>query len=103
MAAGPPAKRQQHMTFRLDDTIALVTGAAGGIGRAVCAALAQTGATVLATDLAAEASVPGAVSYRRHDVSSATDWAQIAEEVRTKYGRLDALVNAAAICQVKSI
>jgi len=91
------------MTIRLDDTIALVTGAAGGIGRAVCAALNAAGATVLATDLAPEASVPGAVSYRRHDVASARDWAQVAIEVRARYGRLDALVNAAAICQVKSI
>src|SRR6059058_6143625 len=91
------------MTIRLDETIALVTGAAGGIGRAVCAALHEAGATVLATDLAADASEPGAVSYRRHDVASARDWAQIAIEVRAKYGRLDALVNAAAICQVKSI
>src|SRR3979490_2389748 len=91
------------MAIRLDDTIALVTGAAGGIGRAVCAALKEAGAVVLAPDLASEPSVPGADYYRRHDVSNAADWAQIALEVRTKYGRLDALVNAAAICQVKSI
>src|SRR5882724_5160726 len=78
---------------------------AAALGKALRqgAAMSRAGATVLATDLAAEASVPGAVSYRRHDVSSARDWAQIAIEVRTKYGRLDALVNAAAICQVKSI
>ncbi len=91
------------MTNRLDDTIALVTGAAGGIGRAVCAAMSEAGATVLATDLARDASVPGTVSYRRHDVSSIQDWEQIAGEIRSRYGRLDALVNAAAICQVKSI
>src|SRR5882724_3245023 len=78
---------------------------AAALGKALRqgAAMSRAGATVLATDLASEAAVPGAVSYRRHDVSSARDWAQIAIEVRTKYGRLDALVNAAAICQVKSI
>ena len=91
------------MTIRLDHTIALVTGAAGGIGRAVCAALNDAGAIVLASDLAPQATVPGAVDYRQHDVSSAADWAGIAAEIRRRYGRLDALVNAAAICQVSSI
>jgi NAD(P)-dependent dehydrogenase (short-subunit alcohol dehydrogenase family) len=91
------------MTIRLDDTIAVVTGAAGGIGKAVCLALSEAGATVIATDLAGEASVPGAACYRRHDVSSAQEWVRLAQEVRASYGRLDALVNAAAICQVKSI
>ena len=91
------------MTIRLDDTIALVTGAAGGIGRAVCRAMAQAGATVLATDLAPEASVPGAAAYHQHDVSKEADWARIAAQIEGQHGRLDALVNAAAICQVKTI
>jgi len=91
------------MTIRLDNTIALVTGAAGGIGRAVCAAMSEAGATVLATDLPREASVPGATSYRQHDVSSVADWKRIADEIRAKHGRLDALINGAAICKVMSI
>jgi NAD(P)-dependent dehydrogenase (short-subunit alcohol dehydrogenase family) len=91
------------LTIHLHDTIALVTGAAGGIGRAVCAALSEAGAAVVATDLAAQASVPGAAAYYQHDVASPTDGARIATEISKKYGRLDALVNAAAICEVKSI
>ncbi len=91
------------MTIHLHDTIALVTGAGGGIGRAVCAALSEAGATVVATDLAPEASIPGAVAYRQHDVASPADWARLAVEIGNRYGRLDALVNAAAICEVKSI
>jgi len=91
------------MSIRLDDTIALVTGAAGGIGRAVCASLADAGATVLATDLPAQAVVPGAVTYYRHDVTSVSDWTRVAAEIQARYGRLDVLVNAAAICQVQSI
>jgi len=91
------------MPIQLNDTIALVTGAAGGIGRAVCAALSEAGATVVATDIAPEASVPGAVAYRQHDVASVGDWARIAAEIRKSYSRLDALINAAAICKVQSI
>jgi NAD(P)-dependent dehydrogenase (short-subunit alcohol dehydrogenase family) len=91
------------MTIRLDDTIALVTGAAGGIGRPVCRALKEAGATVIATDLAERADVPGAKSYYRHDVTSESDWARIADDLKAQYGRLDALVNIAAIAPVESI
>jgi NAD(P)-dependent dehydrogenase (short-subunit alcohol dehydrogenase family) len=91
------------MTIKLDDTIALVTGAAGGIGRAVCQALKEAGATVVGTDLADNARVPGTDGYHRHDVTSEADWARIAAAIEGKYGRLDALVNAAAIARVASI
>ena len=91
------------MTIRLDDTIALVTGAAGGIGRAICQAMKDAGATVIATDLAAEATITSADEYHRHDVAARADWERIAAAVKAKYGRLDALVNAAAITFVGSI
>lgn len=91
------------MTIRLDDTIALVTGAAGGIGRAVCQSLKDAGATVIATDLAETAQIPAAAEYHRHDVANRADWERIAAAVKAKYGRLDALVNTAAIALVASI
>jgi NAD(P)-dependent dehydrogenase (short-subunit alcohol dehydrogenase family) len=91
------------MTIRLDDTIALVTGAAGGIGRAVCQALKEAGATVIATDLAAGARIQGADAYHVHDVASEPHWARIAAEIQATHGRLDALVNTAAIARVASI
>jgi NAD(P)-dependent dehydrogenase (short-subunit alcohol dehydrogenase family) len=91
------------MTIQLDDTIVLLTGAAGGIGRAVCRSLKDAGATVIATDLAAQADISAADAYYRHDVTSEADWARIAEEIKAQYGRLDALVNNAAIAQVASI
>lgn len=43
------------MTQSLNDTIALVTGAGGGIGRSICAKMHEAGATVIATDLAESA------------------------------------------------
>ncbi len=90
------------MTLRLDDTIALITGAAGGIGRAVCRAMHEAGATVIATDLSANVSEVSAHSFR-HDVTNEADWKRIADEVRARFGRLDVLVNAAAIATVASI
>lgn len=91
------------MSIRLDDTITLVTGAAGGIGRAICRALKDAGATVVASDLVDTKSIAEADAYFRHDVTSEADWARIATEIASKYGRLDALVNNAAIAKVASI
>jgi NAD(P)-dependent dehydrogenase (short-subunit alcohol dehydrogenase family) len=91
------------MSINLDDTIVLVTGAAGGIGRAVCRSLKDAGAIVIATDLAERADIPGADDYHPHDVTSEADWDRIAQVVKATYGRLDALVNNAAIAQVASI
>jgi len=83
------------MTIALDNVIAVVTGAAGGIGRELVKALKAANATVIATDLAAEAQIEGADHYLKHDVTSEADWRAVAALVQDKYGRLDALVNNA--------
>jgi NAD(P)-dependent dehydrogenase (short-subunit alcohol dehydrogenase family) len=91
------------MTIALENVVALVTGAAGGIGREVVKAMKAAGATVVATDLAAGADVPGADHYMQHDVTSEADWAKAAGLIGEQYGRLDALVNLAAISVVGKI
>lgn len=83
------------MTIALPDVVAVVTGAAGGIGRELVKALKAAGATVVATDLAEDASVEGADHYLRHDVTSEADWHAVRELVSDKFGRLDVLVNNA--------
>lgn len=85
------------MTISLNDVVAVVTGAAGGIGRAVVQAMKDAGATVIATDQTDKAPAVGEDYYLRHDVTSADDWTAVEALVRDKYGRLDALVNLAAI------
>jgi NAD(P)-dependent dehydrogenase (short-subunit alcohol dehydrogenase family) len=87
----------------LENVIAVVTGAAGGIGRAVVRQMKDAGAVVVATDLAEGADVAGADHYLRHDVTSEGDWQAVEALVREKYGRLDALVNLAAISVVGRI
>lgn len=79
----------------LDNVVAVVTGAAGGIGRELVKSLKAANATVIATDLAAEAQIEGADHYLKHDVTSEADWQAVAALVQEKYGRLDALVNNA--------
>lgn len=85
------------MTIALPDTVALVTGAAGGIGREIVKAMKAAGATVVATDLSDSADIEGADQYLKHDVTSEADWRQAETLLRESYGRLDALVNNAGL------
>lgn len=88
---------------RLDSKIALVTGAARGIGEAIAALFVAEGATVLVTDIdvergqAAAGRLGGAASFHKLDVGSETDWREATELVLARYGRLDILVNNAGI------
>ena len=91
------------MTINLDNTIALVTGAAGGIGRAVCATMTNAGAKVIATDIADKPDDILAEAYYKHDVTSQDDWQKIANKIESDYGQLDALVNVAGLSIVASI
>lgn len=91
------------MTIALPDVVAVVTGAAGGIGRACVAGLKAAGAAVIATDLADHADIAGADHYLRHDVTSETGWQAVHDLAAREYGRIDALVNLAAISIVGRI
>ena len=84
------------MTTGLENVIALVTGANGGIGRETVKAMKAAGASVIATDLA-DSDESGADHYFRHDVTNSDDWDEIGAFIDEEYGRLDALVNNAGI------
>lgn len=79
---------------RLDGQIALVTGAAGGIGRATTLALAAAGARVIATDIAEHVDFDGGlgVTYARYDVASTTDTDTVIDRVLKNTGRIDVLI-----------
>lgn len=93
------------MTSKTDltGTVALVTGATGGIGRATVAALAEAGAKVVATDIAKEAQVSGAALYAPLDVTDEEAWTGVIEPIAGSFGRLDILVNNAGISLTNSI
>ncbi|MDE2302913.1 MAG: SDR family oxidoreductase [Sphingomonadales bacterium] len=91
------------MTIALENVVAVVTGAAGGIGRATVVALKAAGASVVATDLTPGAAIAGADHTLAHDITSPAGWEAVRELVAREYGRLDALVNVAAISVVGRI
>ncbi|HZU65609.1 MAG TPA: SDR family oxidoreductase [Novosphingobium sp.] len=85
------------MTIALPDVVAVVTGAAGGIGRELVRQLKAAGATVVATDMAPAAEIDGADHYLAHDVTSPAGWEAVRDLVAARYGRLDALVHNAGV------
>jgi NAD(P)-dependent dehydrogenase (short-subunit alcohol dehydrogenase family) len=86
--------------MRLEGKVALVTGAAQGIGRAIAEGLAREGARIVVADLAraeeAAAAFPDGVGLRV-DVSSEEEVARMAEQVLERCGRVDVLVNNAGL------
>jgi NAD(P)-dependent dehydrogenase (short-subunit alcohol dehydrogenase family) len=91
------------MTIALDTVVTLVTGANGGIGRELCKSLKAARAVVIATDLAVEAVDVECDAYLQHDVANPDDWKRVEALIRERWGRLDGLVNNAAISIVSKI
>ena len=93
----------------LQGRVALIIGAAGGIGQACLEAFAQAGAAVAAADLPGsiiDTAVAVGASPDRHtthqvDVSDPVSVEQLVADVVAAHGRIDAFVNAAAILDVQ--
>jgi acetoacetyl-CoA reductase len=94
--------------FNLEDRVALVTGAVGGIGQAIALQLAEAGATVGLNYLVEPDDVANRFlnefkgkghrgSLYKADVSNFEETTQLVEKVSKDYGRVDILVNNAGI------
>lgn len=88
----------------LTGKVVLITGAAGGQGRAHAQLLTELGAVVVLTDLNGETAEAVAAETGRgaiglaHDVSSSENWIAVRDRVQAEHRRLDVLVNNAGIC-----
>jgi NAD(P)-dependent dehydrogenase (short-subunit alcohol dehydrogenase family) len=91
---------------RLQDRVAIVTGGARGIGKAIAERFATEGASVVAVDVLEDrgqetvdaiAGSGGRAEFHVGDVSDEASVADIAEAVRRAHGRIDILVNNAAV------
>lgn len=92
---------------RLDGKVALVSGAARGLGAEIAEALLQAGASVMLSDVLSDlgaetatrlaAAHDGRAAFFKHDVTQESDWAAVVEATIKQFGRLDVLVNNAGI------
>ncbi|MBM4091388.1 MAG: SDR family oxidoreductase [Planctomycetes bacterium] len=94
------------MTHGIGGQVALVTGAGRGIGRAICTALGQAGAVVVAVARTTEqieavaSEIVGAGGQAvaiRADVAVESDVCSLFDQLQERFGRLDVLINNAGL------
>ena len=89
------------VSFDFTDEVALVTGASGALGSAVCEAFESAGATVAAADVVepddedALLDPEGAIDFYTGDFTDESDVERVVSEVVDDHGRLDTLANVA--------
>jgi 3alpha(or 20beta)-hydroxysteroid dehydrogenase len=94
---------------RLAGKVAIVTGAARGTGEVVARRFAAEGARVVVADVLEEAgaavarSLGDAAWFRRLDVSEEADWEAGVADTLARFGRIDVLVNNAAVLHMAAI
>lgn len=90
--------------MRLKDKVAIVTGSARGLGKLYAERFAKEGAKITVCDVIdcgetvkAIESIGGKVLSLKTDVTSEEDTAEMAKKTMQRFGRIDILVNNAAI------
>ena len=92
---------------RLAGKVAIITGAAGGIGEAGARLFVAEGAKVVMTDVQDGAHIAAELGssaiFLKHDVTDEAGWAKVVGAALSQFGRLDVLINNAAIRDVKPV
>ena len=91
---------------RVLDKVAIVTGAASGLGKAIAVLMAKEGAKIIATDINEETGkavaeeiikAGGECLFVKQDVTSESGWIELVDMTMERFGRLDVLVNCAGV------
>ncbi|MGE7602538.1 SDR family NAD(P)-dependent oxidoreductase [Peribacillus sp. NPDC097675] len=97
--------------MRLQDKVAIITGAANGMGAAEAKIFAREGAKVVATDVNEEKlmeiaeeikAAGGDILAMKHDVTSEEEWKAVVAKAVDTYGKVDVLVNNAGVATNKN-
>jgi len=98
---------------RVKGKVAIITGAASGIGRMTAQVLAREGAKIVVTTdanitgaeetVASIKSTGGEAIFVKHDITSEGDWQSVMDKTLKEFGKLDILVNNAGIMIAKEI
>ena len=92
---------------RLEGKVAIITGGASGIGAAGVRLFVAEGAKVVITDVQDGAAVAAefgdSAIFLKHDVTDEAGWAKVVETTLSQFGRLDVLINCAAIRDPKPL
>ncbi len=93
---------------RLTGKVAIITGAAKGLGEAYARLFAQEGAKVILTDVDSQngervaREIGEQAEFKLHDVRFEAQWEKLISEVVQKYGKLDILVNNAGVAEIQT-
>jgi NAD(P)-dependent dehydrogenase (short-subunit alcohol dehydrogenase family) len=92
--------------MRLEGKVAIISGAASGMGAATARRFAKEGAKVVLADVLEEegrlvteeiSRANGTAEFMRLDVTNEDDWKEVVDATTRKYGKIDILVNNAGI------
>src|SRR6266581_2514817 len=101
-----PENKEKWNPMRLQDKVALITGSAGGMGQAAAELFAREGASIIVTDIAADAGeqtarnirkVGGKAIFVQANVANEDDVQHLVRESIDAFGRIDVLYNNAGI------
>lgn len=93
------------MVDRMKGKVALITGASRGQGRAMAELFLQEGATaVISGDVLDPREPEGSrVDFQKMDITKPEDWKRVVDGIIAEHGKIDVLINNAAICEYEPI